>query len=787
MGKLKFWRLMTASIVFGAMAGCGQPGSDGDAEAADPAEAYRATIRWTSHGIPHVKAQDWGSLGYGFAYAVATNGICVLAEEVMRVRGEQSRYLGPGDGRREADVFHRAIITPELIVHTGRDLPPQMDALQDGYVAGYNRFLADHEGRLPQTCREAPWVQPITREDLARIAIASGSRYGLGRAQNGIVTAHPPAAQPVMPATEAPDAADAAAIDPPLSELFGSNAIALGRAATPNGRGLLLGNPHFPWRGPNRFHIAHLTIPGEIDSMGTGLLTTPIISIGFNADIAWTHTVSTAMRFTLFELPLVPGTPTAYRFGDEERPIEERTVTISVRNESGELVDEEHRIYVSHLGPVLMEDEFPWTPERAYVIADANVTNNRGPETYLRFNTARSVSDILAALRETQGVAWVNTIAADRHGGALYADISVVPNVTEELIERCRSEHARTWRGMDVVVLRAEPGCEWRQDPEARDRGILPPDALPHLMRDDFVSNSNDSYWLTNPAEPLEGFSPIIGRERYPQSLRTRAGLHFIGELRGTENGPFDAEAMRELMYSHRNYAAELLLEDVLAVCGDESPAENGGATVDAGAQLAEACRALGEWDRRHDVASRGAQVWTEFWPAASRHERLWAVPFDANDPVNTPRGIAIDRDDVRDHVRASLVRAVQTLDEAGVPLDASWGNVHFEQRDGVKIGIPGGRGDVGMFSNMFAQLRPGEGYTPMIAGNSWIQVVGWDDDGRVEAHGILTYSQSQEPDSPHHADQTRLYSEGRWIELPFTETQIESDPNLRIVELEGR
>ena len=30
---------------------------------------YQANIRWTSYGIPHVKADDWGSLGYGFAYA----------------------------------------------------------------------------------------------------------------------------------------------------------------------------------------------------------------------------------------------------------------------------------------------------------------------------------------------------------------------------------------------------------------------------------------------------------------------------------------------------------------------------------------------------------------------------------------------------------------------------------------------------------------------------------------------------------------------------------------------
>ena len=87
---------------------------------------------------------------------------------------------------------------------------------------------------------------------------------------------------------------------------FGSNAVALGKRSTLNGRGMLLGNPHYPWTGPSRFHMAHLTIPGELDLMGVGLFTTQFVSIGFNQDVAWTHTVSTALRYTLYELELDP-------------------------------------------------------------------------------------------------------------------------------------------------------------------------------------------------------------------------------------------------------------------------------------------------------------------------------------------------------------------------------------------------------------------------------------------------------------------------------------------------
>jgi len=44
-------------------------------------------------------------------------------------------------------------------------------------------------------------------------------------------------------------------------------------------------------------------------------------------------------------------------------------------------------------------------------------------------------------------------------------------------------------------------------------------------MRDDYVKNSNDSYWLTNPAQPLTGFNKIIGCENCDIGLRPRLAI----------------------------------------------------------------------------------------------------------------------------------------------------------------------------------------------------------------------------------------------------------------------
>ncbi|MEJ7715638.1 MAG: hypothetical protein WKF40_08040 [Thermoleophilaceae bacterium] len=56
--------------------------------------------------------------------------------------------------------------------------------------------------------------------------------------------------------------------------------------------------------------------------------------------------------------------------------------------------------------------------------------------------------------------------------------------------------------------------CNWGTDPSAIEPGIFgPKEHLPSLFRNDYVANSNDSYWLSNPEQPLTGFPLIIGDE----------------------------------------------------------------------------------------------------------------------------------------------------------------------------------------------------------------------------------------------------------------------------------
>ena len=65
------------------------------------------------------------------------------------------------------------------------------------------------------------------------------------------------------------------------------------------------------------------------------------------------------------------------------------------------------------------------------------------------------------------------------------------------------------------------------------------------------------------------------------------------------------------------------------------------------------------------------------------------------------------------------------------------------------------------MFSYINTDFTEGKGYTPIVHGNSYVQVVTWNEDGAPDARG-------------------------EWLQLPFTDEEIFADPNLKTLTLQG-
>jgi acyl-homoserine-lactone acylase len=67
------------------------------------------------------------------------------------------------------------------------------------------------------------------------------------------------------------------------------------------------------------------------------------------------------------------------------------------------------------------------------------------------------------------------------------------------------------------------------------------------------------------------------------------------------------------------------------------------------------------------------------------------------------------------------------------------------------------------------------------------VMTAAFDSNGRPHGEAILTYSQSENPESEHYADQTRLFSQKQWVPMRFTEKEIRGDANYKRTVVTGR
>jgi acyl-homoserine-lactone acylase len=765
---------------------------------------YSAEIRRTEYGIPHILASDYGSLGYGYGYAFAEDNLCVLADRVVTLRGQRSRYFGPeansGDpfadeedatinltsdvyyqGVRQSGVVGRLLARPAPLGPTA-----ELRQMVDGYVAGYNRYLRDTGvATLPDpTCRGKAWVGPITAFDIWSGVYDLTTLRGKGNFRAAIVSARPGAGAPVVPGPEPTIPED----EPPAT---GSNGWALGRDATRDHTGMLLANPHWPWTGHARYYHVQLTIPGVLDVSGASVSGTPVVEIGHTKGLAWTHTVSTAQRYTLFQLDLVPGKPTSYLVDGRAEPMTRKQVTVTVRGAAGGLSTVERTLYGSRYGPVLATG---WTTTTAFALRDANADNLRAMNEWLAMGKAQDLAQLRAAQDTYQANPFTNTIAVDAGGTAYFADASVVPHVTDAHAARCiDTAEGKAFYPEIFVLDGSRSACEWGNDPGAAQPGIFAPSHVPRLTRTDYVANSNESPWLTNPAAPITGYPAIFGDTGGERDLRTRLGLDMIAKrLAGSDGlGPrgFTLSTLQATMLGNRIYSADLVRADVVAMCRAH-PVLTGsdGTRVDVRA----ACDILASWDGRADADSRGEALWELFFD-----DSLLRVPFDPAQPLTTPRGVDGDDPEVQ-RAFADAARFLQSNGTAG-----------GARRRWAGIALHGCLGEKGCFNVIEAsgpQIRreitppPGETGPPpgrerqrpvgtpgatSIVGSSFIMAVELTPHG-PRARTILTYSQSANPASPHHSDQTVLFSRKQWVTERFTEAEINADPHLQTTTLHG-
>ena len=238
----------------------------------------KSKIVRTRYGVPHITAGNLTSLGFGYGYAFAQDDLCTIADSYVTVAGQRSKYFGPdgewtfsGNGtvnnNLDSDFYYRSVNRSGVIERLMHSAPPKgplpgVKKVVRGYVRGYNAYLRrTGVDNLPDPrCRGASWVRPISAMDVYRRFYQLGTLASAGAALDGLGSAAPVLDPKAATAAEEREHAAMSRVAAgkqglgPFPLPSGSNAIGLGSAATQNGRGMVLGNPHFPWFGSERLY-----------------------------------------------------------------------------------------------------------------------------------------------------------------------------------------------------------------------------------------------------------------------------------------------------------------------------------------------------------------------------------------------------------------------------------------------------------------------------------------------------------------------------------------------------
>jgi acyl-homoserine-lactone acylase len=803
-------------MVAAAMTAPAALGASGGAGARAASLARSVTVTRDAAGIPHIVARSFLALGYGEGYAFAEDNLCTFANDIVTVEGNRSRYFGPNgtavnysagvsSTNLQSDLFWK-YVQATGVVHAAlhgkgiNGLLPQVRQTYTGYVDGYNAYLRSGKLNDP-TCKGKPWVKPITLRDMILRGVQIVTEASSQQFIADLDQAAPPAAGggilvPLVHPRQSglSMAAGLAALRRQFDNSEheqGSNGIGLGALDTRSHHGMVLANPHFPWRGTERFWMAQLDVPGHYDMEGGTLMGFPLIGIGFNRHIAWTHTVSTDDRFVLYQLQLVPGDPTSYMVNGSAVKMGHINVTVKYGHKTVH-----HTFYTTRWGTVVNVAAVPgnayiWNDSTAYALYDATMPDGaRAADQYLRMGQASSVHALFKVESKYLAIPTFNTMAADDKGNAYYGDIGAVPAVSQAEISSCLPTGipAAVFAEARVVTLDgSRSSCATANVAGTPQKGIFSAASLPHLFRRDYIENSNDSFWLTNPSHPLTGYSPIVGLSGNAVSLRTRLANQLIAaRVAGTDGlgkPKFTLSTLQRMWEGDESELAKLVLPSLVADCrAHPSQQASNNSTVD----LTAACNALAAYNGTGKVNAKGGWLFM-VWADTDTDADFWSTPFNPAQPLSTPSGLNTTSSA---HPLKWLADAVLNLRAHGVALDAAVGQVqHAPQSRKIAIGgcpgDPSGNGspNTGCFNAIYAPngttatTGPVSGgqYGAVNDGSSLVMTTELAPSGPI-SQGILTYSQATNPRSPWYENMTKLYSKARWVKLPYTAAELTRD-----------
>jgi acyl-homoserine-lactone acylase len=665
-------------------------------------QAGNVTIIRDDWGIPHVHGKTDADAVFGVIYAQAEDDFNRVEMNYLDALGRRAE--ADGESAIARDLRMRLINEPKDLQAQYEKAPSWLKALMNAWADGLNYFLETHPSVKPKVLtRFEPWMP---------LAFSDGSigpdieRVNLTELAKFYKTSAPP-----LTATR-------------YVEPTGSNGIAIAPSNTTTHHALLLINPHtsFFFR-----EEAQMVSQEGLDAYGAITWGQFFIYQGFNQHAGWMHTSSGVDNIDEYlETVVRKGEQYFYKYGNEERLVAARPVTIAYRTPGG-VAQKSFTIYSTHHGPVVRETDGKWVSVRLMQEPLKAITQSF---TRTKVNGYKAFRQSMELHTNSSN----NTIYADAEGNIAYFHSNFIPK------RDTRFDWTKPVDGSD-------PATEWH--------ALMSVDETPHLLNppNGWLYNSNNWPWsAAGPNSPKRQEYPAYVERGTEESPR---GYHALRVLTGKKDFTLDSLTAAAYDSYLPAFASEI---PPLVRAWDEAPAADPLKT-----KLAPEIAKLRAWDFRWGVDSIPTSLAVYWGEDVTRRVAADARTAGVSPETYVARAPA-------GQLLKALDAAVDRLTRDFGTWQTPWGNINRLQRltgdivqkfddraPSLPVGFTSSRW--GSLASFGARTYPGTKRMYGTTGNSFVAVVEFGD--RVKARAVTVGGLSSDPASRHFNDQSERYAKG--------------------------
>ena len=491
--------------------------------------------------------------------------------------------------------------------------------------------------------------------------------------------------------------------------LTGSNVIAMNSSKTVTGETFLAINTHQPLEGPTSWYEVHLNSEEGTNIIGTMYPGTPNILIGVNEHLGWSHTVNYPDKTDVFKLKMK--NKRKYIVDEQEYELEKLKAKISIKV-LGIPIKINRKYYKSIYGPTLKNKS------GYYSIRTPTLFNIKALEQWWKMGKSKNFSEFYNTLKMKQ-LPGFNIGYADKYDTIFYMSNGIIPKRAE----------GYNWKG---IVPGDTKKTLWTEYHDIED--------LPQVIQPDagFIYNANHSPFKSTTAEENpkeEDFSQRMGYETYDNNRSTRL-IELIESYDKVSYEDFKDIKYDNSFPSKFNYN----FMDISIIETLKLEAEN---------DSFELLDIIQKWNRKTDIDSQGGGVFGVLY-----YQLVWNYRDEIlkNNKTVSRETLILALKDVKQYL----------IDNFG-SINITLGDFQKLVRGDKEIPIWGLPDVITAMSS-----RPyKDGKHKVTQGESYIGLVRFNKNGPI-LESIISFGNSDNPDSDHYTDQMEKYSKFKTKKMTF-------------------